>query len=163
MNVLDLTDGQAILVDVALLAVLGVSVGYAGHRLPASWLDRDRGPLRLLAVERAGTWYARRLRIKRWKDRLPEAGAVFAGGVTKRRLDGRTRADLLAFAAETRRAELVHGTLIVAAAVFVVVSPWLPAAIMIAYSLAANLPCLLVQRYNRARVTAILGLGVSPP
>lgn len=156
MNGFGLTDGQAILVDIVLLAVLGTAVGWGGNRLPGRWLDRDRGPLRLRSFEVAGHWYERRLRIKRWKVRLPEAGAVFGGGVSKRRLTDRSVAGLRAFAAETRRAELVHGTLVAASPVFLVINPWLPALIMVLYSAAANLPCLLVQRYNRARVTAIL-------
>ena len=50
--------------------------------------------------------YRRWLRINRWKDRLPEAGALFAGGVSKRQLPSYDVAGLELFVRETRRAEL---------------------------------------------------------
>lgn len=156
MNLLDLSDRQAVLVDIVAWAVLGTLIGYLGHRLPDRRLARDRGPLRLRGFERGGTWYARRLGIKRWKVRLPEAGAVFGGGVSKRRLDGHRPEDLAAFAIETRRAELVHWGLLLVTPLFALWNPWPLFAVMALYAVVANGPCLLVQRYNRARVDAAL-------
>lgn len=152
MNLLDLTDRQAVLLDIVAWVVLG----YLGHRIPPHRLDQDRGPLRLRPFETGGAWYAQRLRIKRWKDRLPEAGAAFGGGLSKRRLPGHRPTDLADFARETRRAELVHGTLVAASVAFVLWNPWWLAGVMVLYALVANGPCLLVQRYNRARVDALL-------
>jgi glycosyl-4,4'-diaponeurosporenoate acyltransferase len=40
---------------------------------------------------------------------------------------------------------------------FVVWNPWWVEIAMVVYALAANLPCLLVQRYNRARLARLLG------
>ena len=156
MNLFDLSDGVAVAVDVVAWAVLGTLAGYVGHRLPPEWLARDRGPLRLAPFEARGTWYARRLRIKRWKDRLPEAGGLFRGGTSKRRLVTTDPVGLAAFAAETRRAEWVHWALLAATPAFVLWNPPALAAVMVAYGLVANVPCLLVQRYNRARITATL-------
>ena len=156
MNLFALTDRQAVLVDILAWIALGTLIGYLGHRLPVRWLARDRGALRLRGFESGGTWYERRLGIKRWKDRLPEAGAVFGGGVSKRRLSGHRPEDLLAFAAETRRAEVVHWGLLLSVPLFALWNPWPLFAVMAVYAVAANGPCLLVQRYNRARVAAVL-------
>jgi len=156
VNLLDLGDGAAILLDVVAWTVLGTLAGYVGHRLPTSWLARDRGPLRLAPVEHGGSWYARRLRIKAWKDRLPEAGGLFRGGTSKRHLVTTDPAGLAAFAAETRRAEWVHWALLAVTPAFVLWNPPALSVVMVTYGVAANLPCLVVQRYNRARVTALL-------
>jgi glycosyl-4,4'-diaponeurosporenoate acyltransferase len=41
--------------------------------------------------------------------------------------------------------------------VFLVWNWWWVELLMVVYALAANLPCLLVQRYNRARLARLLG------
>jgi glycosyl-4,4'-diaponeurosporenoate acyltransferase len=156
VNLLGLSPVEALVVDVLAWTVLGVATGYLAHRLPVRWLERDLGPLRLAAFERGGTWYERRLHVKRWKHRLPDAGLVFRGGQAKADLVRPDRTALAAFAVETRRAEIVHLCLLVAGPLFVLWNPWDLALVMIAYAVVANLPCLVVQRYNRTRVLAIL-------
>lgn len=130
--------------------------GYAAHRLPDRWLSIDRGPLRLADWEHRGRWYERTLHIRRWKDRVPEAGAAFEGGISKRRLRGRTDADLLGFAAETRRAELAHWTCLLATPVAVLWNPPIGVVLMAAYGFLANVPFIAIQRYNRARIAHLL-------
>ena len=141
-----------VLADAVVWAVWGTAVGWVASRIPAERLRSDRGPLRLTAGERA-RW--ERLGVRRWKDRLPEAGAVF-GGPSKRRLPGRGRAALTTFAAETRRAELVHWVVPLAVVVFPLWNPWWLTVMMVLYALAANVPCLIIQRYNRARIVGMV-------
>ena len=92
-----------------ILVWLGASAGwgYLGPRLPTSRFDHDTWWSRLRGPERGGRLYER-LGIKRWKDRLPEAGALYSGGFSKRDLTSHDRAHLERFVAETRRAEAVH-------------------------------------------------------
>jgi glycosyl-4,4'-diaponeurosporenoate acyltransferase len=49
---------------------------------------------RIRGFETGGRFYERWLKIKRWKDRLPEAGAIFRGGVSKRHVGAADRASL---------------------------------------------------------------------
>jgi glycosyl-4,4'-diaponeurosporenoate acyltransferase len=144
----------AVLVDAAVWAVWGTAVGFVASRIPADRLDHDGPITRPRHWERGGRAYER-LGIRRWKDRLPEAGAVF-GGRSKRSLGGRSPEALRAFAAETRRAELVHWAVPAAVVVFPLWNPWEVTTVMVAYAVAANVPCLLVQRYNRARVQRLV-------
>src|SRR5438132_1706658 len=96
-----------VVLDVAVWGSWSAMVGYTAHRRPTaafagdSWLYRQRG------FERGGRLYER-LMIKRWKDRLPEAGALFTGGTSKRSLRTRDREVLERFVVETRRAEWTH-------------------------------------------------------
>ena len=146
-----MSPGQIVAVDAAVWAAWSVVVGYTAHRLPRSRLDHDGRLTRLRAWERGGRAYER-LGIRRWKDRLPELGGAFRGGVSKRALASRDPAALEGFAAETRRAELVHWGIPVVTPLFALWNPpWLLAA-MVAYAVIANLPCLVVQRYNRGRL-----------
>ena len=103
--------------DAALWAVWSAGCGYVAHRLPASTLARD-GPLRLRGVERDGRVYERVLRIKAWKDALPEAGSLFRGGFSKRRLRRHDRDYLEQFRIETRRAEWTHWAILSLSPVF---------------------------------------------
>lgn len=144
-----------VLANSAVWAAWGTSVGYAGHRLPLRAIDHDTRLTRIRGWERDGrTW--ERLGIRKWKDRLPEAGAFFGGGMSKRSLPGREADDLARFAAETRRAELVHWAVLAIVPVFALWSPPALFAAMAAYGVLANVPCIVVQRFNRARIERVL-------
>lgn len=146
----------ALLLNIALWAGSQVLAGYAAHRLPLAMLRRDRGLLRLRPFEDGGRWYERRLRISRWKDRLPEAGAFFDGGFAKRAIPGRSTECLERFAAETRRAELAHWASFACLPFCVIWNDLLGIALMCAYGLVVNLPLIAIQRSNRARIDRIL-------
>ena len=140
--------------DVLGWAVIHAGSGYAAHRLPPHRLATDGWLLRVRPFE--PTLY-RRLRIRRWKDRLPEAGAVFKGGVSKRRLTGEIgRSRLDRFVVETRRAELAHWWALAASPVFALWNPPSGLGLMVVYGVAVNAPFIAIQRHNRARAQRLL-------
>ena len=144
-----------VLVDVAAWAVVHAATGYAVHRLPLRALDRDTWLTRIRSVEDDGRLYSR-VGIRRWKDILPEAGAMFAGGMSKRQLPSAADGGLDRFAAETRRAELGHWSAMAGGPLFLLWNPIPIGAAMIAYGVAVNAPFIAIQRYNRARVLRAL-------
>jgi glycosyl-4,4'-diaponeurosporenoate acyltransferase len=149
--------GLVVAADAIVWAAWSAVVGYAAHRLPDDRLAEDGALTRLQAVERDGRIYER-VRIRRWKDRLPELGDAFPGGVSKRVLRSGASADLRRLVAETRRAELVHWAIPAIVPVFALWNPAALMAAMVAYAVVANLPCLVVQRYNRGRLLRVLAL-----
>ena len=146
-----------VLLDAAAWGLISTVVGYLGHHWPVERLTTDGRFTRLRRFEYRGGWYERVLRIKCWKDHLPEAGALFAGGFAKRRLLRKDPTYLRRFAVETRRAELIHWTVLLAGPFFGLWNPPVLTVAMIAYAVIANLPCIAIQRYNRARLAALLG------
>lgn len=148
--------GLTILVDVAAWAVFHTVTGYAAHRLDDHRLARDGWLLRQRSFEDGGRWYRRRLRIHRWKDRLPEAGDLFSGGMSKRELPTYDLAGLQVFARETRRAELAHWWAMACGPLFVLWNPPLAAALLVTYGVVVNLPFIVIQRYNRFRIDALV-------
>ena len=60
------------------------------------------------------------------------------------------------FLSETCRAELSHWIAVVIGLNFFIWNPWYVGLIMLVYGLATNLPFILVQRYNRLRLRAVL-------
>jgi glycosyl-4,4'-diaponeurosporenoate acyltransferase len=141
--------------DALLWAVWSTVCGYAAHRIPDEQLRRD-WVLALRGFERHGRAYERVLRIKAWKDALPEAGSLFRGGFSKRRVTRHDRAYLERFLAETRRAERAHWGVLALGPVFFAWNPWWLAVAMLGYAFVANVPCILVQRYNRGRLLRLL-------
>jgi glycosyl-4,4'-diaponeurosporenoate acyltransferase len=146
-----------ILVDIAAWGVFHTITGYVAYRLGDDRLRRDGWLLRPRAFEARGAWYRRRLRIHRWKDRVPEAGGLFRGGVSKRQLPAHDRAGLELFVRETRRAELAHWWCLACGPVFVLWNPPLASALLVTYGVAVNLPFVVIQRYNRFRTQAVIG------
>ncbi len=153
MPVVELSPALLVLTDAVAWFAVSLVAGYACHRLPDRRLDHDTALTRARGFEQGGRFYERRLRIVRWKDRLPEAGDLFRDGYDKRVV---TRADLPRYVIETRRAEYTHWAIMAAAPLFLLWNPIFLWWAMVAYAVIANLPCLVIQRYNRARVLRIL-------
>ena len=141
----------AVVANVAWWAAVHSLTGYLVHRLPAARLRHDLVALR--PWERA---LYERLGVRRWKDRLPEAGALFAGGVSKRHLPSPSAAGLERFVVETRRAELGHVLAALGGPPAALWNPPAGAVAMVAYGVAVNAPFVAVQRYNRARAVRAL-------
>jgi glycosyl-4,4'-diaponeurosporenoate acyltransferase len=138
------------LVNVVWWALVHTATGYAVHRLPASALQHggvcrwERG-----AYEHLG--------VRRWKDRLPEAGALFAGGISKRHV---RRSTVDRFVVETRRAELGHWLAMLGGPVSMLWNPPIGDVVMVAYGVLVNAPFVIVQRYNRARALRVIGRSI---
>ena len=128
----------------------GVVIGWSYARRP--WQTMlEPGIFTTLRDWDSRAFYERVLRVRTWKDALPEAGTWF-GGISKRTLPGHADGGLQRFAAESLRAERVH----LAHALSIVVTMswtrgwWL--LVSIAFAVSVNLPCIAVARYNRVRL-----------
>ena len=123
-------------------------VGLLANRLPSTWLEPPRARPACAAPQPPG--------IRIWKRWIPDAGGALPGGVRKASLVRRDPESLERLVLETRRAELVHWLLLPGG---LVTALWLPAAgvgVNVVFALAFNLPCLLLQRWNRARLQRCL-------
>lgn len=144
------------LVDAGVWLAVHLVVGAIGHFLPDSVFASDRGWWRIRAFESEGRLWSRRFAVDRWKDRLPEAGGWLPGGVSKRRVPGRSDGELALLARETRRAEAVH---VVSGLAGIAATAWNPCALAaanVAFALLFESPFVIVQRYNRARIERVL-------
>ncbi len=145
-----------VVADIVLMGVVQAGCGYLSYALPTRVLDRDRWLWRERGVERGGALYTRGLKVNRWKHRLPEAGAVFAGGYDKRSLGGRSTAALEHYVRETRRAESAHWAMLACLPVFFTFNPWYASALLTVYGLVVNVPCIVALRSNRLRIARLL-------
>ena len=128
--------------------IIQLGLAWVFTRLPASSFH----PPRALDIEGDGSFYQIAFRIRAWKDRLPDAATWFSSGFAKARLEQANPAYLERFIIETWRGELCHWSALAFMPVFFLWNPWWGDLIIVAYALGANLPCILVQRYNRIRL-----------
>lgn len=159
--VVELSAPQAVLASCVAWTVVGVLSGLVADSLSGDRLRRDNWVTRLRTWEEDGRVYER-LRIRAWKDRLPERGAVSGRGFSKRRLGDRSTAHLERFVVETRRAELVHWANALAGPVFLVWCPPALGLVMVAFGPTVHLPFVVIQRYNRGRLLRLLARRAAP-
>lgn len=152
----ELTVPWLIAVNVAAWLAIHLGFAWAGTRLPLSSFDPSSWFYRMRKWERNGRFYEDRLGIRRWKDRLPDCGGIFAGGFRKAALASTSGEYLRRFLLETCRGELVHWAVMSASLLFFLWNPWWAGVAMMVYAAAVNLPCILAQRYNRIRLARIL-------
>ncbi len=160
MPLVTMTPAVLVVVDVLAWAVFHSATGIAVHLAPQPWFTHDTWLTRPRRWERGGRAYER-LGIRRWKDRLPEAGGLLRGGISKRRIPTLADGGLARLAVETRRAEWGHVLCAACGPLFVLWNPWGIAVVMVVYGVAVDAPFAAVQRYNRLRVTRALGRRTS--
>ena len=161
-------DGQALsplFTSAAFWLVAALLVGQLANLVPPHWLGlAEPGPLLRSArlrgrsapsspprVPRAGP-----VGIRIWKRWIPDAGGALPGGVPKASLVRRDPAALRRLVVETRRAEAVHWLLWPAG---LLTALWLPpegVAVNLVFGTLFNLPCVLLQRFNRRRLQRCL-------
>jgi glycosyl-4,4'-diaponeurosporenoate acyltransferase len=144
-----------VLGNTAFWPVWTVAAGFVTDRASLSRFAHDDAITRLRAFEGDGNWYRDHLDIHAWKDRLPEAGAAF-GGFAKRSVRGGDVEHLQAFVVETRRAEHAHWRMLAGVVVTCAWNPWWAFPANMAFAVGSNLPCIAVQRYNRARLDRLI-------
>ena len=142
---------------IAYLAALSLSGFFIGLFLPRDAFSADSPSYRPLPFEKNGKFYES-LRIRRWKDKLPDMSQLFPKILPIKRLwdalgpTGRLSERLPQLIQETCLAEFIHRTLSLAG--FVCVGIWHGVggfAISVAYAV-GNLPFVMIQRYNRPRL-----------
>ena len=140
-----------ILYSLLYLAALGILSHFAGNAMPRRWFDPEKSPWRSFSWEKNGKIY-RKLKIHKWKDKLPDASKCCNDMVRKEVSQQPTAEELDLLARETCVAELIHFLLMFCSIPVVFICPnawgWV---IFAVYSL-SNLPFMMIQRYNRPRL-----------
>jgi len=145
-----------VLLNAAAWVAVQLGVAYLCCRIPIERLDHRRWLFRTREWEQGGAVYQALLRIRKWKSLLPSGGRALGAGFSLAHVESRERGYLQRWAAESCRAELTHWLAMAPTALFVLWNPPVGLVANVVYAIAANVPCILVQRYNRPRVLAIL-------
>jgi glycosyl-4,4'-diaponeurosporenoate acyltransferase len=114
------------------------------------WLFKGR------ELEKNGKIYETLFKVKFWKDWLPDGASWFKGGFRKRKLASLDADYLKLFIIETRRGETAHWVAFLCSPIFFLWNEAWVGGLMIGVGAVLNLPCLMVQRYNRFRFESLL-------
>lgn len=136
--------------------IIHIACAWGGTQLRPDRFNPEAWLFRTYWFERTGAIYERLFRIKQWKHAIPDGAAWFKAGFPKRELAEADVPYLKRFLLETCRAELVHWAVFLAAGIFFLWNEVWVGLIMVAYGAVANVPCIVIQRYNRARLRRVI-------
>ena len=134
--------------------ILQVAIGFISLRVLPQVFARDTWLTAPRSWEQDGRVYRDWFAIRKWKYLLPD-GAPWLGGFPKKQLLSRNPASIDRFLIETRRAEIAHWFMLGCLPIFFIWNPPWARWVMAFYAVAANLPCILAQRYNRLALNRI--------
>ena len=117
---------------------------------PDGWICRERG------WEQGGRIYQTLFAVRRWKGLLPEGADILGSGFKKGRLERRDPDYLREYSHETCRSEICHWWVWLCGWIFFLWNPAWAGWVMVVYATFANAPCIISQRYNRARLMLVL-------
>ena len=152
----ELPIGWIMLLNALAWLVIQLGLAWTMTRIPAARFNPRSAWARLWPWEKSGRAYEKFFATKRWKDSLPDAASWFKGGFPKAELCVHTPDFLRQFLRETWRGELTHWLALLALPLFAIWNPGWGVAVNFIYAVAANFPCIIVQRYNRARFFRVL-------
>lgn len=157
MRILTFPMAWTVALDILAWLLIHLGVALAVARRPLERFDPWTGWYRMRAWEDEGRIYERFFRVRSWKKYLPD-GAPLLGryGFPKQQLGARSVEYFRAFAGETCRAELTHWIIPLFAPLFFFWNRPAVGVLMLAYAVAENLPLIVAQRYNRARLLRLL-------
>lgn len=153
---LELSNLWIVILNVVAIPSIHFGISWWFTKLDRSRFDPDAWLFRQRRIEEGGTVYQTLFRIRRWKHLLPDAAPWFKG-FAKGRLGDKNPAHLRVFIAETCRGEAAHYAQIPGILLTLLWNPWpVAAGVMIVYAFASNLPCILLQRFTRARLRRVV-------
>lgn len=145
-----------VVVNVTVWPVIHMAAAWLGTKLPVELFRPEQWCYRERSWELGGRFYEVVFAVRRWKGLLPDGAALFKKGFRKKRLNARDPEYIERFVKETCRGEAVHWAVLACSLFFFLWNPWWAGLIMVAYALAANLPCIVTQRYNRIRLVRLI-------
>jgi ABC-2 type transport system ATP-binding protein len=157
MRLIHLPTSWTILVDFLAWLIIHIAVIWFVVRIPGTRFNPDGWLYRTRPWEDGGNGYQRFFRIKKWKTYLPDGAPLLSTrGFPKKNLQEKSPEYLRLFLRETCRAELTHWLTLAFAPFFFLRNPLWVGFFMILYALTGNIPLIMAQRYNRARLRRII-------
>ncbi|MCY9697072.1 glycosyl-4,4'-diaponeurosporenoate acyltransferase CrtO family protein [Paenibacillus alginolyticus] len=157
MRIVEMWPMWTLLADITGWFLVHMGVSYLFFIMPDRWFIRlTDGKLPNSHGLREEIIYERYLLIRTWKDKPPDGGGLFPGGFAKKKFAILDKAYVSKFIRETRRGEWTHFGSMLPAPLFFMWNEPLYGWMMMIYAIIANVPFILIQRYNRIRLQRIL-------
>lgn len=137
------------------VSLIGLFSHVIGQVMPRDWIDPDGLLFRSRNWEQNGTLYVR-LKIRKWKDKLPDASKKLRFLYPKRVDLTHNEENLRRMIEETCVAEFIHILLIILSLGVTRIWRGTPGWICWLLCVAGNVPFIMIQRFNRPRLRAAL-------
>ena len=147
------TTSQAIAINFILMTLWYlVCFGTCIH-LNISHFDCSKRQYQPRPWEQNGKWYQKHLKIKKWKDRLPQH--IGKEGFSKKNFTTVSLGYIDDFILETCRGEWDHSRNCIYGLISLAISPPIVGFVFLLITLLLNVPFIIIQRYNRFRLQAL--------
>ena len=147
---------QKLLYSAFYVALLGLIVGFSFALIPGKVFLKHEKLFPFFKFEDGGKLYSRYFKINAWKDKLPQFSEITHFGFSKTSLNILSEKYLYRFKIETLRAESSHWFLILISPIYFLVTDKILLPLVIIGNLIGNLPFIMIQRYNRARIGKVI-------
>ncbi|WP_100012247.1 glycosyl-4,4'-diaponeurosporenoate acyltransferase [Lentibacillus sediminis] len=144
------------IIDIIAWVFFHVAISFFTLKMPDRYFENNSFPYKINNWEQDGRFWKNTFLVPKWKSLVPDGAKLFRKGFQKSKLHRQDDAFIKMFILESRRAELTHWLCIPPAIFFFLWNPPWAGWVMIAYALFANLPIIVLQRYNRARLERVL-------
>lgn len=156
MQIIFLPSGITIVICFALWASLQYLAAFICLKIPDRFFSPYAYYFRAHPWEDNGAIYNNVFKVHKWKKRLPESGSLMKGSYNKKTLKSFSNESLNKYLVESCRAEMTHCLGIFPFWIFGLFTPPKALIIMFIYALSVNIPCIMIQRYNRPRIINVL-------
>ena len=143
-----------LLMSIVYVAVIGILTHYVGESLPRCLFCECKFPYRTYIWEQDGKIY-NRLKIKKWKNHLPDMSRVMRDMLPKKISFDATSANVDALIKETCVDECVHYWLCVFSLGIYLIWKTYVGVILALVFVFCNIPFIMIQRYNRPHLVKL--------
>lgn len=130
------------------IAILGIAAHFFGEALPRDMFDPEKFPFRQFSWEKSGKVY-RVLRVKQWKDKMPDASRFYRDMVPKRVVNEMSFETVHVLLIETCVAEFTHLALCVCSIGVCLIWEGRVGVFLWILCIIGNVIFIIIQRYNR--------------
>ncbi len=156
MPLIETTQTTWLILAFTLWPIIQISIALFCKFLPKKIFDYNNFFFKSRRWEKSGQFYEKVFKVKKWKEFLPDGSACFKNEYKKKHMSNFSEENIQKFLYESCKAEWVHLLAIPPFLIFTIFCEFYFVLCMAAYALIVNLPCVLVQRYNRPRLIKIL-------
>ncbi len=143
--------------NLLLMIFWNILIFFMSIKIDTSFFDSSKNLYVKKSWERDGKFYTKKLKIKKWKDILPQH--VGKNGFSKKHLDkdeGLSEEYIKQFIMETCRAEWNHTMCALFSFISILINPIFYGMVFAIVPIIINAPFIAIQRYNRIRLDKLL-------
>lgn len=137
------------------LGTVGIIIFVLGRVVPKRWFDSRSFPWRSFEWEHGGRIY-NKLKIKTWQNKLPDMSKICTKIMPPKKMVSTDRDRIIVMLQETCIAEITHVVLILLSLECLEIWDGIGGIICTVIYIAANIPYVIMQRYNRARLQKLI-------